>query len=161
MELCAAGSICEYCLLKGGWEASAGYGPYGKTENILWVWERNNICVEGWVEGRKTPWKSEPTVLFSCFILQTLALSYMSGTISRFVFGSSSPPYTKAAHCDNDALHPVIFYVSLLITICIFYSYYDTKAVFLAMGITAVVCIAVTIFCFQTKVDGDVNCVSL
>ncbi|KAM3607398.1 uncharacterized protein V6R79_007158 [Siganus canaliculatus] len=32
-------------------------------------------------------------------------------------------------------------------------SYYETKAVFLAMGITAIVCIAVTIFCFQTKVD--------
>uniref|UniRef100_A0A667ZUW8 Transmembrane BAX inhibitor motif containing 1 n=1 Tax=Myripristis murdjan TaxID=586833 RepID=A0A667ZUW8_9TELE len=32
-------------------------------------------------------------------------------------------------------------------------SYYDTKAVFIAIGITAVVCVAVTIFCFQTKVD--------
>ncbi|XP_029309041.1 transmembrane BAX inhibitor motif containing 1a [Cottoperca gobio] len=32
-------------------------------------------------------------------------------------------------------------------------SYYDTKVVFLALGITAVVCIAVTVFCFQTKVD--------
>ncbi|KAM6948855.1 transmembrane BAX inhibitor motif containing 1a [Aplochiton taeniatus] len=32
-------------------------------------------------------------------------------------------------------------------------SNYDTKAVFLALGITAVVCIAVTVFCFQTKVD--------
>uniref|UniRef100_H2TED0 Transmembrane BAX inhibitor motif containing 1 n=1 Tax=Takifugu rubripes TaxID=31033 RepID=H2TED0_TAKRU len=32
-------------------------------------------------------------------------------------------------------------------------SYYDTKAVFLAMGITALVCVAVTVFCFQTKVD--------
>lgn len=32
-------------------------------------------------------------------------------------------------------------------------SYYDTKAVFLAIAITAVVCIAVTVFCFQTKVD--------
>uniref|UniRef100_A0A8C4ZB87 Transmembrane BAX inhibitor motif containing 1b n=1 Tax=Gadus morhua TaxID=8049 RepID=A0A8C4ZB87_GADMO len=32
-------------------------------------------------------------------------------------------------------------------------SYYDTKAVFLAMGITTIVCLAVTIFCFQTKVD--------
>ncbi|XP_037542281.1 protein lifeguard 3-like [Nematolebias whitei] len=32
-------------------------------------------------------------------------------------------------------------------------SYYETKAVFLAMGITAIVCIAVTVFCFQTKVD--------
>lgn len=31
-------------------------------------------------------------------------------------------------------------------------SYYNTKAVFLALGITAVVCIAVTVFCFQTKV---------
>ncbi|KAG1942315.1 protein lifeguard [Pimephales promelas] len=32
-------------------------------------------------------------------------------------------------------------------------SYYSTKAVFLALGITVVVCVAVTIFCFQTKVD--------
>ncbi|XP_042350559.1 protein lifeguard 3-like [Plectropomus leopardus] len=32
-------------------------------------------------------------------------------------------------------------------------SYYETKAVLIAMGITALVCIAVTIFCFQTKVD--------
>ncbi|XP_068615093.1 protein lifeguard 3-like [Brachionichthys hirsutus] len=32
-------------------------------------------------------------------------------------------------------------------------SYCQTKAVFIAMGITAVVCITVTIFCFQTKVD--------
>ncbi|KAM9322826.1 protein lifeguard 3-like isoform 2-T2 [Pholidichthys leucotaenia] len=32
-------------------------------------------------------------------------------------------------------------------------SYYNTKAVFLALMITAVVCIAVTVFCFQTKVD--------
>ncbi|XP_034042273.1 protein lifeguard 3-like [Thalassophryne amazonica] len=42
-------------------------------------------------------------------------------------------------------------------------SYYETKAVFLAMGITAVVCVAVTIFCFQTKVDftscGGVLCI--
>ncbi|XP_051259840.1 protein lifeguard 3-like isoform X2 [Dicentrarchus labrax] len=57
---------------------------------------------------RRFPWN---LVLLGVF---TLALSYMSGTIS---------------------------------------SYYETKAVFLAMGITAVVCIAVTIFCFQTKVD--------
>ncbi|TRY82807.1 hypothetical protein DNTS_025573 [Danionella cerebrum] len=32
-------------------------------------------------------------------------------------------------------------------------SYYSTKSVFLALGITVVVCVAVTIFCFQTKVD--------
>uniref|UniRef100_A0AAY4EC29 LFG3 protein n=1 Tax=Denticeps clupeoides TaxID=299321 RepID=A0AAY4EC29_9TELE len=32
-------------------------------------------------------------------------------------------------------------------------SYYDTKAVFLALLITAVVCVIVTVFCFQTKVD--------
>ena len=33
-----------------------------------------------------------------------------------------------------------------------FISHYDTKSVFLALGITAVVCIVVTVFCFQTKV---------
>ncbi|XP_061082947.1 protein lifeguard 3-like isoform X2 [Conger conger] len=32
-------------------------------------------------------------------------------------------------------------------------SYYDTKAVFLALGITVIVCVSVTVFCFQTKVD--------
>ncbi|XP_062862503.1 protein lifeguard 3 [Trichomycterus rosablanca] len=32
-------------------------------------------------------------------------------------------------------------------------SYYSTKAVFLALLITAIVCVVVTIFCFQTKVD--------
>ncbi|XP_063069600.1 protein lifeguard 3 [Engraulis encrasicolus] len=50
-------------------------------------------------------------VLLSAF---TIAMSYMTGTISSF---------------------------------------YDTKAVFLALGITAIVCIIVTIFSFQTKVD--------
>lgn len=36
------------------------------------------------------------------------------------------------------------------------FSFYETKVVFLAIGITAVVCICVTVFCFQTKV----GCVS-
>ncbi|XP_028249345.1 protein lifeguard 3-like [Parambassis ranga] len=43
-------------------------------------------------------------------------------------------------------------------------SYYETKAVFIAMGITALVCIAVTVFCFQTKVDftscGGLLCIA-
>lgn len=64
------------------------------------------VCCTG--PRRKHPWN-----LILLFVF-TLALSYMTGTIS---------------------------------------SYYDTRAVFLAMGITAVVCIAVTVFCFQTKVD--------
>lgn len=46
--------------------------------------------------------------------------------------------------------HPACFPQKWLF-VC-FFSYYDTKAVFLALGITAVVCIAVTVFCFQTKV---------
>ncbi|XP_037095374.1 protein lifeguard 3-like isoform X2 [Syngnathus acus] len=57
---------------------------------------------------RRFPWN---LVLLGVF---TVALSYMSGTIS---------------------------------------SYYETKAVLLAMGITALVCVTVTVFCFQTKVD--------
>ncbi|XP_061548372.1 protein lifeguard 3-like [Phycodurus eques] len=57
---------------------------------------------------RRFPWN---LVLLGVF---TVALSYMSGTIS---------------------------------------SYYETKAVFLAMGITALVCVTATVFCFQTKVD--------
>ncbi|KAK7153928.1 hypothetical protein R3I94_007325 [Phoxinus phoxinus] len=64
------------------------------------------VCCEG--PRRRHPWN-----LILLFIF-TLALSYMTGTIS---------------------------------------SYFDTKAVFLALGITAVVCVIVTVFCFQTKVD--------
>lgn len=40
---------------------------------------------------------------------------------------------------------------------CFFLSYYDTKVVFLAIAITAVVCICVTVFCFQTKVGCVLN----
>lgn len=36
-------------------------------------------------------------------------------------------------------------------------SYYSTKAVFLAMGITVLVSVAVTVFCFQTKVGYTYN----
>ncbi|XP_037344781.2 protein lifeguard 3-like [Pungitius pungitius] len=75
------------------------------------------VCCKG--PRRRFPWN---LLLLGIF---TLALSYMTGTIS---------------------------------------SYYETKAVFLAMGITALVCVAVTVFCFQTKVDftscGGLLCVA-
>lgn len=77
----------------------ASFAVYFVTNMVL-------VCCKG--PRRKFPWN---VLLLSIF---TLALSYMTGTIS---------------------------------------SYYETKAVFLALGITAVVCIAVTVFCFQTKVD--------
>uniref|UniRef100_A0A7M4EBK3 Protein lifeguard 2 n=1 Tax=Crocodylus porosus TaxID=8502 RepID=A0A7M4EBK3_CROPO len=37
--------------------------------------------------------------------------------------------------------------------LCNFCSYYDTKSVLLCLGITALVCLSVTIFSFQTKYD--------
>ncbi|XP_024129955.1 transmembrane BAX inhibitor motif containing 1a isoform X1 [Oryzias melastigma] len=77
----------------------ASYAIYLVTHIVL-------VCCKG--PRRKHPWN-----IILLFIF-TLALSYMTGTIS---------------------------------------SYYDIKSVFLALGITAVVCIAVTVFCFQTKVD--------
>ncbi|KAG7327008.1 hypothetical protein KOW79_010409 [Hemibagrus wyckioides] len=77
----------------------ASYAVYIVTHLVL-------VCCKG--PRRRFPWN---LILLALF---TLALSYMTGTIS---------------------------------------SYYDTKSVFLALGITAIVCIAVTVFCFQTKVD--------
>ncbi|KAA8587442.1 hypothetical protein FQN60_016304 [Etheostoma spectabile] len=82
----------------------ASYAVYIVTHLVL-------VCCKG--PRRKFPWNVILLFLF------TLALSYMTGSIS---------------------------------------SYYDTKAVFLALGITAVVCIAVTVFCFQTKVPGPLLC---
>ncbi|XP_069020517.1 protein lifeguard 3-like [Embiotoca jacksoni] len=77
----------------------ASYAVYIVTHLVL-------VCCTG--PRRKFPWNVILLLIF------TLALSYMTGSISSF---------------------------------------YDTKAVFLALVITAVVCIAVTVFCFQTKVD--------
>lgn len=37
--------------------------------------------------------------------------------------------------------------------LCYFCSYHNTKVVMLCVGITAVVCLGVTLFCFQTKVS--------
>uniref|UniRef100_A0A3Q4N3U0 Transmembrane BAX inhibitor motif containing 1b n=1 Tax=Neolamprologus brichardi TaxID=32507 RepID=A0A3Q4N3U0_NEOBR len=57
-----------------------------------------------------------------------------------------------------------LFFCFVLIATCVLYSYYGTKAVFIAMGVTALVCIAVTVFCFQTKVDftscGGLLCIA-
>ncbi|KAB5584632.1 hypothetical protein PHYPO_G00109740 [Pangasianodon hypophthalmus] len=87
----------------------ASYAVYIITHLVL-------VCCKG--PRRRFPWN---LILLALF---TLALSYMTGTIS---------------------------------------SYYDTKSVFLALGITVIVCIAVTVFCFQTKVDftkcGGLFCV--
>uniref|UniRef100_A0A3Q3X4A2 Uncharacterized protein n=1 Tax=Mola mola TaxID=94237 RepID=A0A3Q3X4A2_MOLML len=77
----------------------ASYAVYFITHLVL-------VCCTG--PRRKHPWN------FILLTIFTLALSYMTGTISSF---------------------------------------YNTKVVFLAMGITAVVCITVMVFCFQTKVD--------
>lgn len=77
----------------------ASYAVYFITHIVL-------VCCQG--PRRRHPWN---LILLSIF---TLALSYMTGTISSF---------------------------------------YETTAVFLAIGITAIVTLAVTVFCFQTKVD--------
>ncbi|KAF3842952.1 hypothetical protein F7725_001801 [Dissostichus mawsoni] len=102
----------------GTW-AAPGYSPSRRPTTIPTLSAGVHASDQGSVDMRRFPWN---LVLLGVF---TLALSYMSGTIS---------------------------------------SYYETKAVFLAMGITAIVCIAVTIFCFQTKVDftscGGLLCIA-
>ncbi|XP_057192195.1 protein lifeguard 3 [Triplophysa rosa] len=55
--------------------------------------------------------------------------------------------------------HPWNLILLLVFTLALSYmagtisSFFDTKAVVLALGITAIVCVVVTIFSFQTKVD--------
>uniref|UniRef100_A0A8C1NP21 Protein lifeguard 3-like n=2 Tax=Cyprinus carpio TaxID=7962 RepID=A0A8C1NP21_CYPCA len=55
--------------------------------------------------------------------------------------------------------HLVLFILLIIIlnseysNVIFCFSYYSTKAVFLALGITVLVSVAVTVFCFQTKVD--------
>ncbi|XP_071990683.1 protein lifeguard 2 isoform X2 [Engystomops pustulosus] len=46
-----------------------------------------------------------------------------------------------------------IFTLSMAYVTGMIASYYDTKSVILCLGITALVCLAVTLFSFQTKVD--------
>lgn len=71
--------------------------------------------------------------------LQTLSLSYMTGMLSRYT-------------C-------ICCYILVLIVLSsnltVFYprfSFYNTKSVVLCLGITAAVCLLVTVFSFQTKV---------
>lgn len=84
----------------------------------------------------------------------------MTGTISRYV--QDIPPYswegsivTGWVDCGHDPGHWVsafTTYDSVLFHLFPLPSMYQTKAVIIAMIITAVVSISVTIFCFQTKV---------
>ncbi|TWW72926.1 transmembrane BAX inhibitor motif containing 1a [Takifugu flavidus] len=77
-------------------------------------------------------------------------VSYAVYFITHIVLVCCSGPRRK---------HPWNLILLLLFTLALSYmtgtiaSFYDTKVVFLAMAITAVVCICVTVFCFQTKVD--------
>lgn len=84
----------------------------------------------------------------------------MTGTISRYV--QDIPPYswegsivTGWVDCGHDPGHWVSAYTaydSVPFQLFPLPSMYQTKAVIIAMIITAVVSISVTIFCFQTKV---------
>lgn len=66
----------------------------------------------------------------------------MTGMLSRYTFNSS------CYFCDF-ILHLLAM---LYLNLTYFLSFYNTKSVVLCLGITAAVCLLVTIFSFQTKV---------
>ncbi|KAM9803600.1 protein lifeguard 3 isoform 2-T3 [Syngnathus typhle] len=88
------------------------------------------------------------------------ALSMESGVVGSFYCCPILYVWNNFKVC----LSPLLFYthhtvIVMFFLFCfkhpmyLFSSYYETKAVLLAMGITALVCVTVTVFCFQTKVD--------
>ncbi|KAM9486667.1 protein lifeguard 3 isoform 1-T1 [Clarias gariepinus] len=75
-------------------------------------------------------------------------------------FGVFFPVYLVLVCSENARRRfPVNLVLLFIFTLAMSYmtgalaSYYETKSVFLALGITAVVCVSVTVFSFQTKVD--------
>jgi len=153
MEPCTAGNICK--------------------SSVLWTLGQKAILGLGIIKQNKTKTASKKKEKNWKIFQPTHCLHVVSCRLSPCLtclgqFPGESLAQTQAIHQQNtntvhfvvDALNPVTSLVFVWIIIRIFYSYYETKAVILAMGITALVCIAVTIFCFQTKVEGDVNSVS-
>lgn len=77
-----------------------------------------------------------------------LPLLLMHPPAKALILGLSLPLPDSLSHTLITGLLLGIWGVFL----CNFCSYYDTKSVLLCLGITALVCLSVTIFSFQTKV---------
>uniref|UniRef100_A0A3Q4C165 Protein lifeguard 2 n=1 Tax=Mola mola TaxID=94237 RepID=A0A3Q4C165_MOLML len=79
-----------------------------------------------------------PVVICFSPVLQTLSMAFMMGFMSRYV---------SVSHV---MFHPG---KAEIVTTLSFSSFYNTKSVVLCLGITALVCLSVTIFSFQSRVD--------
>ncbi|NXK75551.1 LFG2 protein, partial [Amazona guildingii] len=80
---------------------------------------------------------------YAVFFVTYLILACCSGPSAIWAPGIHFPCTSLLSCCCNPSLH-----MSLLIC-----SYYNTKSVLLCLGITALVCLSVVIFSFQTKFD--------
>uniref|UniRef100_A0A8D2P7M8 Protein lifeguard 2 n=1 Tax=Zosterops lateralis melanops TaxID=1220523 RepID=A0A8D2P7M8_ZOSLA len=68
--------------------------------------------------------------------------------VAFFTFWLVFPPEVSLSPCSA-----VFFVTYLILACCSGPSYYNTKSVLLCLGITALVCLSVTIFSFQSKFD--------
>uniref|UniRef100_A0A8D0CNE6 Transmembrane BAX inhibitor motif containing 1 n=1 Tax=Sander lucioperca TaxID=283035 RepID=A0A8D0CNE6_SANLU len=139
------------------------------------------MCLPSAINFLSTQWESTSVrhaFIRKVYLILTAQLAVTFSVVAVFTFVNN--------HCDL-SFHSVVYFVVYCILVCckeprrrfpwnlvllgVFVSilsvrvlYYETKAVLLAMGITALVCIAVTIFCFQTKVDftscGGLLCIA-
>ncbi|NWT42744.1 LFG2 protein, partial [Rissa tridactyla] len=73
--------------------------------------------------------------------------------VAFFTFCEPVKGYIQTHSAWYWASYAVFFVTYLILACCSGPSYYDTKSVLLCLGITALVCLSVTIFSFQTKFD--------
>uniref|UniRef100_A0A674I949 Protein lifeguard 2 n=1 Tax=Terrapene triunguis TaxID=2587831 RepID=A0A674I949_9SAUR len=75
------------------------------------------------------------------------------GTASQAYIGILAEANGPQEECVCGRMNAVFFVTYLILACCSGPSYYNTTSVLLCLGITALVCLSVTIFSFQTKFD--------
>uniref|UniRef100_V9L3E5 Transmembrane BAX inhibitor motif-containing protein 1 n=1 Tax=Callorhinchus milii TaxID=7868 RepID=V9L3E5_CALMI len=150
-----------------------GSGPYGSSGSST------HPESEGFTSSSWSTTAVRHAFIRKVYLILTAQLSVTVAIVAAFTFSESVQKFVQG----NSALYWTaygVFIVVYLVLICcegprrrfpwnvillaIFTlamsyltgtiaSYYSTKSVFMCLGITTLVCLGVTLFCFQTKVD--------
>ncbi|XP_032879411.1 protein lifeguard 3, partial [Amblyraja radiata] len=148
-------------------------GPYGSSTTNP---EAGN---EGFTASSWDDCKVRHAFIRKVYMILTVQLFVTFGIVSIFTFSEPVQKFVQENSAVYWAAYGVFFVIYLVLVCCegprrkfpwnvillavftlamsyltgTIASFYSTKSVFLCIGITALVCLGVTIFCFQTKVD--------
>jgi len=124
-QLTLTGVMIAVFLFLGG--CSGTRDSSGKCESGAW-------SVKAYVRVNRWPYYASMGVMFACLISMACCESVRRKTPTNFIF------LTVFTFCEGVMLGTIS-------------SFYDVEAVLIAVGITAGVTLALTLFAFQTKID--------